>query len=91
MYLGMLVELSSSDELYKNPLHPYSKALLSAIPIPDPKVTRQNTRIILKGDVPSPIDPPAGCGCPLVSKQCLEQTPQLIDRGGGHLVACHNI
>lgn len=95
MYLGMLVEMADSDELYKHPLHPYTKALLSAIPIPDPILTRQNKRILLEGDVPSPIDPPEGCRfatrCPLVSKRCHQVTPQLIDRGSGHFVACHNL
>lgn len=95
MYLGMLVETADSDELYKHPLHPYTKALLSAIPTPDPIQTRQNKRILLEGDMPSPIDPPEGCRfatrCPLVSKRCYQVTPQLIDRGSGHFVACHNL
>jgi len=95
MYLGMLAETAESDELYNHPLHPYTKALLSAIPIPDPKLTRENKRIILKGDVPSPIDPPEGCRfasrCPLVSEKCRQVTPELTDRGAGHFVACHNV
>ena len=95
MYLGMLAELAPSDELYSHPLHPYTRALLSAIPIPDPKATRRNKRIVLQGDVPSPIDPPTGCRfasrCPLVSQVCTEVTPELIDRGAGHYVACHNV
>lgn len=95
MYLGMLVEVSNSNELYRNPQHPYTRALLSAIPIPDPKITRDKQRIMLKGDVPSPVDPPPGCRfasrCPLASQQCREETPRLIDRGSGHFVACHNV
>lgn len=95
MYLGMLCEVADSNELYAHPLHPYTKALLSAIPIPDPKVTRQNKRIILEGDVPSPIDPPPGCRfasrCPLVSDRCRQETPELTERGSGHFVACHNV
>ena len=95
MYLGMLAELAPSDELYSHPLHPYTRALLSAIPIPDPKATRRNKRIVLQGDIPSPIDPPTGCRfasrCPLVSEVCTTVTPELIDRGGGHYVACHNV
>ncbi|QEN08439.1 ATP-binding cassette domain-containing protein [Oceanispirochaeta crateris] len=93
MYLGMLMEVCESEELYKNPLHPYTKALLSAIPIPDPKLTRKNKRVILPGDVMSPIDPPAGCRfasrCPLVQPVCKEQTPVLEEMAPGHHVACH--
>ena len=95
MYLGMLAELAGSDELYRNPMHPYTRALLSAIPVPDPDLTRKNKRIILKGDVPSPIDPPEGCRfasrCPLVSEKCRQVTPELTERGPGHFVACHNV
>ncbi len=95
MYLGMMAEVAESNELYRNPLHPYTQALLSAIPVPDPKITRQNKRIILKGDVPSPIDPPPGCRfasrCPRADKTCLQSTPLLKDQGGGHLAACHHI
>ena len=95
MYLGMFAEIAESDELYARPQHPYTKALLSAIPVPDPDLTRRNKRIILHGDVPSPIDPPDGCRfaarCPLVSDLCMELTPALEDKGAGHLVACHNV
>ncbi len=95
MYLGMLCEVASSDELYRHPLHPYTTALLSAIPVPDPRITRKNKRIILKGDVPSPIDPPPCCRfasrCPLASEICRQETPKLTDRGAGHFVACHNV
>ena len=94
MYLGMLAEVAESDELYTHPLHPYTRALLSAIPVPDPDVTRKNKRIVLQGDVPSPIDPPEGCRfasrCPLTSEKCRQLTPELNDRGAGHFVACHN-
>ncbi|MDA3955454.1 ABC transporter ATP-binding protein [Oceanispirochaeta sp.] len=93
MYLGRLMEVCDSGELYKNPLHPYTKALLSAIPIPDPKLTRKNKRVLLKGDVMSPIDPPAGCRfasrCPLVQPVCREENPLLEELAPGHHVACH--
>lgn len=95
MYLGALAEIAESDELYAHPQHPYTKALLSAIPIPDPDLTKKSRRIILKGDVPSPIEPPDGCRfearCPLASKICREFTPEFRDRGAGHFVACHNV
>ena len=91
MYLGKMVELSESKELYKNPLHPYTIALLSAIPVPDPTVKRD--RIILKGDVPSPVNPPSGCHfhtrCPKVQEICKQQDPEFKDIGKGHYVACH--
>ncbi|VDA99480.1 Oligopeptide transport ATP-binding protein OppF (TC 3.A.1.5.1) [Olavius algarvensis spirochete endosymbiont] len=95
MYLGMFAEVAESYELYAHPQHPYTRALLSAIPIPDPDLTRKNKRTILRGDVPSPIDPPDGCRfatrCPLVSDLCTKATPELIDKGAGHFVACHNV
>jgi oligopeptide transport system ATP-binding protein len=95
MYLGKLVEVAESNELYKNPLHPYTKALLSSIPIPDPNVTRNNQRIVLEGDVPSPIDPPPGCRfasrCPLKTERCGKETPELREMAPGHFAACHNI
>lgn len=95
MYLGMFAEVAESNELYAHPQHPYTRALLSAIPIPDPDLTRKNKRTILRGDVPSPIDPPDGCRfatrCPLVSDLCTKATPELIDKGAGHFVACHNV
>ena len=91
MYLGKVVELSESTELFRNPLHPYTEALMSAIPIPDPDLRRK--RIILKGDVPSPVNPPSGCPfhtrCPYAFDICPKVVPPLIDVGGGHLVACH--
>lgn len=95
MYLGKLVEVCGSRELYKNPIHPYTRALLSSIPIPDPNLTRKNKRIILKGDVPSPIDPPVGCRfasrCPLMTARCKEEDPQLREMAPGHVVSCHNV
>ena len=92
MYLGKIVELTDKDELYRNPKHPYTQALLSAIPVPDPTV--QKERIILHGDVPSPINPPAGCRfhtrCPKVMDICKVKEPEFVDTtGDGHFVACH--
>jgi len=91
MYLGQIVELASDEELYKNPQHPYTEALLSAVPIPDPTVKKK--RIILEGDVPSPINPPRGCHfhtrCMYKDKICEEVEPEFKDIGGGHWVACH--
>ncbi len=95
MYLGHLVELTDSKELYKNPLHPYTQTLLSAIPIADPKASRNKKRIILNGDIPSPLNPPSGCTfrtrCPHATKLCAEQAPSLKDYGNGHFAACHMI
>ena len=92
MYLGSLVEVCESNSLYRNPMHPYTQALLSAIPIPDPKTSRARQRQILQGDVPSPINPPQGCvfstRCPHATKICSERTPAVEDVGGGHLVSC---
>jgi oligopeptide/dipeptide ABC transporter ATP-binding protein len=91
MYLGRLVELATAEALYRNPLHPYTEALLSAIPVPDP--TTKVKRIILPGDVPSPIDPPKGCRfhprCPHRFEPCDGLEPQLTDVGNGHQVACY--
>lgn len=95
MYLGHLVELTTSKELYANPLHPYTKTLLSAIPIADPKTSREKERIVLKGDIPSPINPPSGCPfrtrCPYATEICAKEKPVLKDYSDGHLAACHNI
>ncbi len=93
MYLGKLAELADRDELYANPLHPYTQALLSAVPIPDPLVEEKRQRIILEGDVPSPANPPKGCNfstrCPRVMDVCHDVDPEFRDLGGGHWVACH--
>jgi peptide/nickel transport system ATP-binding protein len=92
MYLGRIIELSSAKELYANPLHPYTKALLSAVPIPNPVIERTRVRVVLKGEVPSPANPPTGCHfhprCELATPDCREQMPQLRDVGNGHEVAC---
>ncbi len=92
MYLGKIVELTSRQELYDNPLHPYTKALLSAVPIPDPLVEEKRQRIILEGDVPSPASPPIGCNfstrCPVVMDICKEQEPEFKEEGEGHYAAC---
>ncbi len=95
MYLGKIVEITQSDELYANPLHPYTIALLSAVPIPDPKVDRTRKRIILKGDVPSPVNPPPGCRfnprCYMATDICRQKEPELreLTPGSEHWVSCH--
>ena len=95
MYLGSLVEVCDANELYKNPLHPYTQALLSAIPIPDPNVSRSRHRVVLEGEVPSPMNPPNGCKfhtrCPYARDICREARPETIEVGQGHTCACHKV
>jgi oligopeptide transport system ATP-binding protein len=94
MYLGKLVELSPAEELYTRPIMPYTEALLSAVPIPDPDLAEKRERIVLEGDVPSPINPPSGCRfhprCRYATDVCKELEPPLVDYGNGHLAACHH-
>jgi oligopeptide/dipeptide ABC transporter ATP-binding protein len=94
MYLGKLVELSPAEELYQRPIMPYTEALLSAVPIPDPDLSHQRERIVLEGDVPSPINPPSGCRfhprCRYMTDICREVEPPLTNYGNGHLAACHH-
>lgn len=93
MYLGNVVELAESYELYKNPIHPYTKTLMSAVPIPDPVVTRSKERLILEGDIPSPINPPSGCKfhtrCPFATEKCKQEIPEFKEYASGHYAACH--
>ena len=94
MYLGKIVEIADADELNDHPQHPYTVSLLSAVPIPDPNITRQRKRIILEGDVPSPLRMPTGCAfrsrCRYATEKCVKECPKLEDRGNGHFVACWN-
>ena len=94
MYLGRLMEIADADELNDNPIHPYTLSLLSAVPIPDPETARKSQRIILEGDVPSPLNMPSGCPfrtrCRYATEQCAKEMPPLTDRGDRHFVACWN-
>ncbi len=95
MYLGKMVELADADEIYNHPLHPYSKALMSAVPVPDPKIARANQRIALEGDIPSPLNAPSGCPfrtrCPYATEQCAIDVPEFKEVSKGHFVACHRV
>ena len=94
MYLGKMMEMAEANELMNNPMHPYTQSLLSAVPMPDPKIARERKRIVLEGDVPSPLKAPSGCPfrtrCRYATEQCAAQRPPLTDRGNGHMVACWN-
>ena len=95
MYLGKMVELANANEIYDHPLHPYSKSLLSAVPVPDPKIARANQRIVLSGDIPSPLNAPSGCPfrtrCPYACDKWAESMPDFQEVSAGHFVACHRV
>ena len=95
MYLGKMVELAEANEIYNHPLHPYSISLLSAVPVPDPKIARANQRVMLQGDIPSPLNAPSGCPfrtrCPYATEQCALEMPEFKEVSKGHFVACHNL
>ena len=95
MYLGKMVELADANEIYDHPLHPYSKSLLSAVPVPDPKIARANQRIVLSGDIPSPLNAPSGCPfrtrCPYACDKCAESMPDFQEVSAGNFVACHRV
>ena len=95
MYLGKMVELADADEIYNHPMHPYSKALISAVPVPDPNIARANQRIALGGDIPSPLNAPSGCPfrtrCPYATEQCAAEMPAFNEVTPGHFVACHHV
>lgn len=95
MYLGKMVELADAEEIYRHPLHPYSRSLLSAVPLPDPKKARANKRIMLQGDIPSPLNAPSGCPfrtrCPYATEACGESVPEFREVQPGHFAACHRL
>ncbi len=95
MYLGHIVELADAAEIYERPLHPYSKSLMSAVPVPDPKIARANKRIVLTGDIPSPLNAPSGCAfrtrCPYATDACAQAVPEFKEASTGHFVACHRV